>query len=191
MEPTNPQSWKRLPPNEKEILRAWRDAEFFQDKLMMYGAIDSEEAREICRIAQYDLSEALQRLGRTEEAMAVAVDDAQHARCQALHDAIHCDDSDVCDCPNPTVEVVTAYAATGEAHMKTPVIASRFSVDREILSLRHGKIMKVRRCNHCGDLNVTDRLGDDIHLKQERGAPVRTLIDAQIFTKEDRRDHGR
>lgn len=190
-EPTNPQTWKRFSPDDKQAVRDWRDAEFYQNKLLFYGNIDTDEAREICRLTRYDLSETLQRLGRCDEALAVAVDEAQKARCEALKHAIDCDDGECCDCPNPVVEAVTGFDATGEAHMKTLMVASRFSTERVVFSLKHGKIMRVRKCSQCGHLNATDQMGDEIHLKQERGTRVRTLIDAQTMGKHDmsRKEH--
>lgn len=164
---------------------AQRNEEFFANKIVMYGQMEqTPEVREILRMSYYDLCEALMILGRCAEAMAVATTEDQYARAAELYEAIERDDSEVCECKNPVVEIPQGVDAFGAPNQRAGMVVSRFgNPERFILSQKHGQIMPVRRCNQCGHLNCTTEMGDDVHLSQQRRASVPNTADAVVFRK--------
>jgi hypothetical protein len=73
---------------------------------------------------------------------------------RAKHEAIYLDDGVSCACDTQTVNV-QSRGLRGEPITETVEVPNEF-VAQEVYSQKHGRIMPLVKCAHCGTMNVRD-----------------------------------
>ena len=87
------------------------------------------------------LADNLYRTGKVDEALFIATDPVQREQLQKIHDAIHSDDNEKCNCVDDVVK-------------GTGVIIPRHNSIGKMLSPKHGKPVDIVVCSKCGHANI-------------------------------------
>ena len=132
-------------PNNREFARAYaiiKETEMIPVELRSQFQIE-------------DYAKSLADVGRFEDA--AKLDTPNSDLYAKLHRAVWRDDDEICDCSNLVTIAKQAQDATDPNSSVTErevEIGSHFTL-REMFSPKHGRVMPVRMCNKCGDLNVS------------------------------------
>jgi hypothetical protein len=129
---------------------------------------DSTVPEEHIILERRRLAESLIVVGELDKAIEIAPTEELKSRAVALKAAIDSDDSDHCDCK----------AIVHRGHN----FSSRHGILFHIKSKKHGKIMPVRKCAECGDLNVSeDKVHPQLTPEDERRLGHATDADRQKY----------
>lgn len=93
------------------------------------------------------LADALAMQGRYAEAAVVEPSEEKTLEYQAIHEAIERNDKEKCDCP----QFVNEIDPKSGKQIRLPVQ----NVQQMVFSQKHGSMMPVVTCAHCGDIQVS------------------------------------